>query len=286
MIAGAWSETRSAIHSAARASLRTTGGRRPPHRYWVLSDARPSLWQLTTRPPRGRSGSQLPVEAGCQSSVRAGRTKVDSAATAGHRLMVNNCSVTGTGDRTGRTVHRTAGSRVSTSGGGRAGSRSAGGSSTCGKARGGGLVDSVTVGLGRGIHRVADRDRHGMRRPGWRPAGQGAAGGDDHRSRRPRGLTAARLERNARVWKSTRELALDPERWAVPARCERGYTEQLPDLAVWLNHPEPPVAVIVESGRRREDRQKMILKGWRDEIASGDSTPVCSTTARARRWRC
>ena len=82
-------------------------------------------------------------------------------------------------------------------------------------------------------------------------------------------LTAARLERNARVWKSRRELALDPERWAVPTRCERGYTEQLPDLAVWLNHPEPPVAVIVESGRRREDRQKMILKGWRDAIASG-----------------
>ncbi len=52
-------------------------------------------------------------------------------------------------------------------------------------------------------------------------------------------------------------------------RCERGYTEQLPDLAGWLEHSSAPVAVIAESGGRREDRQKMILAGWRDAILTG-----------------
>jgi hypothetical protein len=52
-------------------------------------------------------------------------------------------------------------------------------------------------------------------------------------------------------------------------RCERGYTQQLPDLAVWLNEARAPGAVIAESGGRREDRQKMILEGWRDAIWSG-----------------
>ncbi len=54
------------------------------------------------------------------------------------------------------------------------------------------------------------------------------------------------------MWESARELALDPERWAVPARCERGYTKQLPDLAVWLDASKPPGAVVAESGGRRE----------------------------------
>ena len=52
-------------------------------------------------------------------------------------------------------------------------------------------------------------------------------------------------------------------------RCERGYTEQLPDLAVWLKPSGRPVAVIAESGGRREDRQKMILEGWDYAIRSG-----------------
>ena len=68
---------------------------------------------------------------------------------------------------------------------------------------------------------------------------------------------------------AARELAVDRERWAVPVRCERGYTEQLPDLVGWVKHSAPPVAVIAESGARREDRQKMILEGWCDAIWSG-----------------
>ena len=83
------------------------------------------------------------------------------------------------------------------------------------------------------------------------------------------GWSAARVEHRGREWKSARELALERERWAVTMRCERGYTKQLPDLAVWLKRSAPPVAVIAESGGRREDRQKMILEGWRDGILSG-----------------
>jgi hypothetical protein len=52
-------------------------------------------------------------------------------------------------------------------------------------------------------------------------------------------------------------------------RRERGYAEQLPDVAVWLERSKTPGAVIAESGGRREDRQKMILEGWRDAVWSG-----------------
>ena len=52
-------------------------------------------------------------------------------------------------------------------------------------------------------------------------------------------------------------------------RRERGYAQELPDLAVWTDRSEAPGAVIAESGGRREDRQKMILEGWRDAIWSG-----------------
>jgi hypothetical protein len=81
--------------------------------------------------------------------------------------------------------------------------------------------------------------------------------------------SAARAERRGRTWKSARELALDGERWEVPTRCERGFTTQLPDLAVWLKPSHPPWAVIAESGGRREDRQKPMLEGWRDAVHSG-----------------
>jgi hypothetical protein len=79
-------------------------------------------------------------------------------------------------------------------------------------------------------------------------------------------------------------LAVERERWAVTARCERGCTELLPDLAVWLDRSAPPVAVIAESGGRREDRQKMILEGWHNGILSGRYTgdeQVQILTARA-----
>jgi hypothetical protein len=88
------------------------------------------------------------------------------------------------------------------------------------------------------------------------------------------GWSAARAEHRGRTWKSARELAVERETWAVTARCERGYTELLPDLAVWLERSAPPVALIAESGGRREDRQKMILDGWHNGILSGRYSAV------------
>ncbi len=88
------------------------------------------------------------------------------------------------------------------------------------------------------------------------------------------GWSAARAEKRGRVWKSARELALDPDRWQVTMRCERGYTKQLPDLAVWLKRSDPPIALISESGGRREDRQKNILEGWRDAVYAGQYSAV------------
>ena len=81
--------------------------------------------------------------------------------------------------------------------------------------------------------------------------------------------SVARAERRGKTWLSSRELAVERERWAVTIRCERGYTRQLPDLAVWVEPSGAPYAVLGETGRRREDRQKMILEGWRDAITAG-----------------
>ena len=100
------------------------------------------------------------------------------------------------------------------------------------------------------------------------------------------GWSAARAEHRGRTWKSARELELDRERWAAPVRCERGYTEQLPDLAVWLKRSAPPIAVTAESGGRREDRQKMVLEGWRDAIMAGRYAAVIydCTSASVTLW--
>jgi hypothetical protein len=81
------------------------------------------------------------------------------------------------------------------------------------------------------------------------------------------GFSAARAERRGNAWRSSREL--DPDRWAVPIRSERGYTNRLPDVAVWPQGWTEPGAIIAESGQRRYDRQRMILEGWRDAIAAG-----------------
>jgi hypothetical protein len=78
--------------------------------------------------------------------------------------------------------------------------------------------------------------------------------------------SAARMERRGLRWLSARELAADADRWAVRMRDERGYRKQLPDLAVWRQGAERPVAIVGEEGHRREDRQRMILEGWRDAI--------------------
>jgi hypothetical protein len=83
-------------------------------------------------------------------------------------------------------------------------------------------------------------------------------------------------------------MDVDRDRWAVSARCDRGFTDQLPDLAIWVEPYELPCAVIVDSGNRRNDRQNMILKGWRDAIHNGHYARVqydCSSRSGAERIR-
>jgi hypothetical protein len=67
----AWSATR----RVGRTRLRTSSSGRPPRPHRLFLIPARSLWQLTTRPPRIRSGSQLPVETGVSMFVRAGRAK-------------------------------------------------------------------------------------------------------------------------------------------------------------------------------------------------------------------
>ena len=84
------------------------------------------------------------------------------------------------------------------------------------------------------------------------------------------GWSAARVQRRDRPWRSARELALDAEQWAIQVRSDRGARRyRLPDLAVWLSASKPPVALVVDAGLARADRQRAILEGWRDAIHSG-----------------
>ena len=101
------------------------------------------------------------------------------------------------------------------------------------------------------------------------------------------GWCAARMERCGRRWQSARELALDFDKWAAPMRDERGGTpNRLPDLAVWPPGSSAPVALIIDTGQRRDDRQRMILEGWRDAVHSGPYGRVqcdCASASVARR---
>jgi hypothetical protein len=98
--------------------------------------------------------------------------------------------------------------------------------------------------------------------------------------------SAARAERRGHRWQSARELVLHPDGWAVRMRDEHGYRDQLPDLAVWRQGAVLPVAVIVETGQRRTDRQRMILEGWRNAVWSGQYAGVrydCASASVAQR---
>lgn len=66
----------SAIPHPGRTRLRTSSSGRPPRPHGLFLILSPSWWQLTTRPPRIRSGSQLPVVAGVSVCVQAGRTVI------------------------------------------------------------------------------------------------------------------------------------------------------------------------------------------------------------------
>jgi hypothetical protein len=71
-------------------------------------------------------------------------------------------------------------------------------------------------------------------------------------------------------------------------RDERGYRKQLPDLAVWRRGAERPVAIVGEEGHRREDRQRMILEGWREAIWADQYAAVqydCASAAAVAKIR-
>ena len=74
MTAAIRSTSRSGTRGTARTGLRTGSVSRTPRPHGLFEAPRPAWWQLTTRPPRGCSSSQLPVEAGVSIFVRAGRT--------------------------------------------------------------------------------------------------------------------------------------------------------------------------------------------------------------------
>jgi len=67
----AWSAT----PRVGRTRSRTSSSGRPPRPNRLFLIPARSLRQLTTRPPRIRSGSQLPVETGVSIFVRAGQTE-------------------------------------------------------------------------------------------------------------------------------------------------------------------------------------------------------------------
>jgi hypothetical protein len=96
------------------------------------------------------------------------------------------------------------------------------------------------------------------------------------------------MERCGLRWLPARELVADGDRWAVRMRDERGYRKQLPDLAVWQRGAERPVAIVGDEGHRREDRQRMILAGWRDAIWAEQYAAVqydCVSAAAAAKIR-
>ncbi len=79
--------------------------------------------------------------------------------------------------------------------------------------------------------------------------------------------SAVRAQRRGRRWLSGRELAVEPEGWAVAmVEPQRGLVWRLPDLVVWLPTNPQAFAVIGEQGQRRFDRQRAILEGWRDAL--------------------
>jgi hypothetical protein len=99
--------------------------------------------------------------------------------------------------------------------------------------------------------------------------------------------SAARAERRGRMWLSARELALEPGRWEVQVRGERGWHRLLPDLAVWPGPDAPaPFALMIDSGFKRSGRQRAILEAWRAAIHAGRYAGVrydCASEQAARK---
>jgi hypothetical protein len=100
------------------------------------------------------------------------------------------------------------------------------------------------------------------------------------------GWSAARVQSRGYGWRSTRELALESERWAIPVRNERGgISRRLPDLAVWPPQSSVPAGLVIEHGVKREQRRRLVLEGWQAAINAGRYARVqydCSSPWVAR----
>ena len=214
---------------------------------------------------RGRSGSQLPVEIGVSwSCCRRGGRRWMGRSAHGSSVMSDRRAA-GSGNLEGGAVHREAGGRVGT---------------------------GCRVGLDLD-ERVVRRHVARLEAAGWLGrmpwvwgegsvvwlTGTGFEASDSALSapvksppRRRRSRTAYSSRGRRRDGAPRPRLAVRTRAggrhrpWAVRMRDERGYRKQLPDLAVWRRGAERPVAIVGEEGHRREDRQRLILEGWRDAI--------------------
>ena len=80
------------------------------------------------------------------------------------------------------------------------------------------------------------------------------------------GWSAARVEHRGLVWKSHREL--DRKQFGVLIPRGGGFSRMLPDLAVWTTLSGPPAAVVIHTGGRRPEREKVVLEGWQAAIVA------------------
>jgi hypothetical protein len=100
------------------------------------------------------------------------------------------------------------------------------------------------------------------------------------------GWSAARVHHRGYRWRSSRELALDGQRWAIAVRNERGgVSRRLPDLAVWPPVGPLPAGLVIEHGVARKQRRRLVLEGWHAAIDAGQYARVqydCSSPALAR----
>jgi hypothetical protein len=133
----------------------------------------------------------------------------------------------------------------------------------------------------------------GSQRPAYRAQDSVAFAPSSHRRRRPRSRTASWSAgqphepstadaRGNQLGNSRLSRSAGRSRRAANAATP----SSSPDLAVWLKRSGPPVAVVAESGGRREDRQQLILEGWRDAIQAGRYAAVrydCAS-ASVTRW--
>ncbi len=82
---------------------------------------------------------------------------------------------------------------------------------------------------------------------------------------------AAEIEHAGHRWYASRELALEPGRWAAEIANERGaHSRRLPDLVFWPSLDDGlPVAVVVARWLANPRRERAALEGWQAAVTAG-----------------